>query len=152
MRLKPIGPEVLEHFRYVEDSPSGLNVQGSVLANGYRQVVFNKQFYKAHRIVWALHHGDPGRSLIDHINGDKGDNRVANLRLADHAGQQQNRPRQGNNKTGVKGLSWSARRGQWVGQVQAGGKSFWYASKDRGVVEQWLKETRARWHGEFAKH
>lgn len=152
MRLKPIGPEVLAHFKYDPASPSGLNVVGSLLANGYRQVVFSKQFYKAHRIVWALHYGDPGPHLIDHVNGDKNDNRIENLRLADNAEQQRNKPAQANNRSGTKGLHWDDRMARWIGQVQAVGNNFWAASKDRATIEQWLRETRDRWHGEFAKH
>ena len=151
MRLKPIGPEVLAHFSYDPASPSGLNHSGTVLHNGYRQVVFNKQFYKAHRVVWALHYGDPGGALIDHIDGNKANNRIENLRKADHAEQQRNRTVQANSMAGVKGLHFDERRSRWVGQVHAGKQYLRTSSKDKLLVEQWLRETRARYHKEFAK-
>ena len=152
MRLKPIGPDVLAHFRYDPSSPSGLNVHGSLLHNGYRQVVHNKQFYKAHRIVYALHYGDPGRALIDHKDGDKNNNRIENLRIADHAEQQRNRTKQANNKSGVKGLHYDTRRDSWVGQVRAKDKLMRAESKHRHVIEAWLIETRANLHSDFARN
>lgn len=152
MRLKPIGPDVLAHFKYDPDSPSGLNARGSLLHNGYRQVVFNKQFYKAHRIVYALHYGDPGPALIDHKDGDKSNNRIENLRIADHAEQQRNRTKQSNNKSGVKGLHYSARRNSWIGQVRANDKLLHAESKHRHVIEAWLIKTRASLHSDFARN
>ena len=151
MRLKPIGPEVLAHFTYDPTSPSGLNQHGTLLHNGYRQVVFNKQFYKAHRIVWALHYGDPGPVLIDHKDRNKSNNLIGNLRTADHAEQQRNRTKQANNKSGVKGLHYDERRKEWIGQVRAKDKYMRAAGKDRAVIEQWLRDTRAALHKDFAK-
>ena len=152
MRLKPIGQDVLAHFNYNPASPSGLNVAGSLLNNGYRQVVFNKQFYKAHRIVWALHYGDPGPHTVDHINGDKTDNRIENLRLADHAEQQRNKPAQANNCSGIKGLHWCRRAARWVGQIKKGSKTYSKYSKDKDDVIAWLIATRNELHKEYANH
>ncbi len=56
---------------------------GSIKREGYIAVNITGNFYKAHRIIWALHYGeDPFDFEIDHIDGDKSYNRIANLRLA----------------------------------------------------------------------
>jgi len=46
---------------------------------GYLRVLWNKQHYVAHRIIWKWVHGTDA-VMVDHINGDRSDNRIANLR------------------------------------------------------------------------
>lgn len=59
------------------------NIAGSVDLNGYRVVKVGGAFYKAHRICWALYHGeDPYGYELDHIDRDKSNNSICNLRLA----------------------------------------------------------------------
>jgi hypothetical protein len=49
--------------------------------NGYWSIYIKGQTYKLHRILFYIFHGrDPAEKVIDHINGDKGDNRILNLR------------------------------------------------------------------------
>src|SRR5689334_22074801 len=52
---------------------------GNVRGDGYRSIDVGNIKYLAHRLAWALHHGEEPIE-IDHINGDRGDNRYANLR------------------------------------------------------------------------
>jgi hypothetical protein len=52
---------------------------------GYRHVRINKQVYKVHRICFYMHHRrDPGKLVIDHINGVTNDNSIFNLRAVKH--------------------------------------------------------------------
>ena len=77
---------------------------------GYLQVRFNGKTYRVHRIVWALVHGeDPKDFLIDHINGDKTDNRSSNLRLCNGGQNQLNSKIPLNNTSGIKGVSLDPR-------------------------------------------
>lgn len=60
-----------------------LSSAGTVDARtGYLRVCINYRLHKAHRLAWLLHYGCPMPPLIDHINGDKLDNRIVNLRAA----------------------------------------------------------------------
>ena len=153
MRFKEIGPDVLARFKYDPQNPTGLAGQNPGAGNRpYHQVQCGVGVvFSSHRIVWALHHGDPGNRTVDHINGNKKDNRIENLRLADMSEQQCNIAARSNNKVGVKGLFQDS-LGNWVGKVQLRGKSYKKKSRQREVVEAWLENKRQEVHGEFAKH
>jgi hypothetical protein len=71
----------LYHANYqIGDKPAGYKDQ-----RGYRHIQIQKKTYKLHRIVFYMFHGrDPGKKVIDHINGDKSDNRILNLRAVTH--------------------------------------------------------------------
>jgi hypothetical protein len=68
-------------------------IAGSVCKHrGYRRINIYQQMWPAHRIAWALHYGvDPHPLTIDHINRDKTDNRITNLRTATQSEQNRNR-------------------------------------------------------------
>lgn len=78
---------------------------------GRRCIGINDREYKAHRLVWVLYHGVWPACDIDHINGDKDDNRIENLRAVPHATNIENvrKPFAGNT-SGFLGVS-SHRRG-----------------------------------------
>lgn len=65
---------------------------GHLNANGYIQVKLGEKLYRAHRIAWELYHGKeiPEGMVIDHINGDRSDNRIYNLRCVTHSENAQN--------------------------------------------------------------
>ena len=72
--------------------------------NGYKTGRLFGSNVRAHRILWALHYGNHPDGQIDHINGHKSDNRIANLRVTDAGGNARNRPLRKDNRTGVCGV------------------------------------------------
>jgi hypothetical protein len=81
------------------------NRTGSVAPKGYRLLHINNVYYMEHRIAWLIVHGEiPAGMTIDHINGIKGDNRIANLRLATDCQNSCYRPRKSDNISGYKGV------------------------------------------------
>ncbi len=77
-----------------------------------------------HRAVWAVVRGEiPANMEIDHINGDRSDNHIENLRIVTTKGNQQNRRvAQSNSKTGVLGVCFEARTGRYTASIVASGK------------------------------
>lgn len=74
-------------------------------SSGYKAVnLFGRRFL-AHRMAWAIHFGEWPSHPVDHINGDRSDNRIANLRRATNATNAQNqRVHHTRSKTGVMGV------------------------------------------------
>jgi hypothetical protein len=63
---------------------------GSPDKDGYIKIGINRRSYRAHRLAWFYVNGSWPTELIDHINGEKADNRIANLRKADFSENCQN--------------------------------------------------------------
>lgn len=94
-------------------------VAGYTRRDGYRVVFVNGKLYLAHRVAWAVVNGAWPEIGIDHINGDKTDNRWGNLRLATKSQNGMNRPAQSNNTSGYKGVSRNRKR--WAASIHEDG-------------------------------
>jgi hypothetical protein len=77
------------------------DLAGSLNTNGYRHVIVLGRRYYMHRLAWLLRHKAWPHGQLDHINGQKDDNRLGNLRLATPAQNVHNRIRNGELPTGV---------------------------------------------------
>lgn len=96
---------------------------GSVRSHGYEMIGINYRRYYSHRLAWFFVTGTWPVGQIDHINGDRADNRFANLRIATHSENQRNRGRQRNNQSGATGVHWAAREQKWVAKIKANGRT-----------------------------
>ena len=119
---------------------------------GYRQVAFDGKIYSVHRIAWALYYGEQPKGEIDHINGDRSDNRKGNLRLATSAQNNQNRRLSARNKTGIKGVFRVKRGKPWRVAVGFGRGSYYITQFDCfGQAVKHANEIRSRLHRQFAR-
>lgn len=78
-----------------------------------REVVF------LHRAIMGLAKGDAG--VVDHINGDRLDNRRANLRVVTAAANAQNRRSRSGSTSEFRGVCWDQRKGCWHASGSLGG-------------------------------
>lgn len=85
---------------------------------GYRVLSFNGREYAAHRIAWLWFYGREADGRIDHVNTDRDDNRIANLRESTHSENMANRRKQINNTSGYKGVAKSAGGKKWRATIQ----------------------------------
>jgi hypothetical protein len=81
-------------------------------------MILNKP-HQAHRVAWAIHFGEWPK-FIDHINGDKTDNRIENLRAVSFVENTRNRKRPTNNSSGHAGIYWHTKERRWVARIGDG--------------------------------
>jgi hypothetical protein len=91
--------------------------------------ILNRHIY-AHRAAWCCMFGR-WPSDIDHINGDKTDNRLANLREVQHFQNMRNMPMPSTNTSGVVGVNWLADRGVWRASIGIFGKTVFLGEYDQ---------------------
>lgn len=97
---------------------------GTVQKKGYRSIYVKNKAYAAHRLVWLYVHGCWPKDQIDHINGNRDDNRVENLREVTNSENTRNRrnPQGSNPYLGVTKKRW--RSGfRWCARIMLNGKS-----------------------------
>ena len=95
----------------------------SISTRGYRQISIKNRTYLVHRLAWLYVHGDWPKQTIDHIDGDKLNNRISNLRDVSAAVNNQNRRYAfSNNKAGVLGVNFHAPLGKWRARFKIDGK------------------------------
>lgn len=75
-----------------------------IVPSGYRVGMIFRSMYRAHRVAWAMHYGVWPTGEIDHINGNRADNRIANLRDVSKAENIRNQKVRRNNRTGAIGV------------------------------------------------
>lgn len=98
------------------------DVAGTVRANdGYIEIKLEQKKYMAHRLVWFLFNGYFPYA-IDHIDRDRKNNRIENLRETDEVTNGFNRKAIKNNITGFKGVSWHSIGKRWRARISIFGK------------------------------
>lgn len=97
-------------------------VAGTITEAGYVRIGVDRRVYPAHRLAWFYVHGKWPSRLVDHRDGNPTNNRIANLREATAAENQQNRPIKGSNPWVLAGVTQS--RGRWQSQIQKDGVSY----------------------------
>lgn len=90
----------------------------------YCGVVFHKR-YLAHRIIWRMCTGDSPEE-IDHIDGDRVNNRIDNLRACTRQENMRNLSVKSDNKSGVTGVGRNKRNGKWRVRIYQNGKETSY--------------------------
>jgi hypothetical protein len=89
---------------------------------GYIVIMVRHRNYRAHRLAWLYVHGEWPAEEIDHRNGDPSDNRLTNLRLATRSQNIANTRLRIDTTSGVKGVTWNKRDGNWMAQIRVNGK------------------------------
>ena len=127
------------------------DVAGSLKQSGYRVISVNGHSHYAHRLAFLYMTGEFPPKEVDHINGDKGDNRWCNLRLANHAENIRNSGVRPNNKLGLKGV-YRSLNGRYRARIKTNGKTTHLGYFDTPEeAHEAYKEAAQELHGDFAK-
>lgn len=94
---------------------------GYVSLFGYRVICVNRKAIRAGRLAWFLFYGKWPDGEIDHINNNRLDDRISNLRVVDRSGNSQNRrSAMANNKScGLLGATWNKQHKRWQAKIVA---------------------------------
>lgn len=126
-------------------------VAGSLESLGYRQIGTSGRLYMAHRLAWFYVHKSWPEREIDHINGNRDDNRICNLREASRGENTRNSAIRKDSTTGVKGVS--LHRGRYIARIRINGKRIHIGCFScLSDAEAAVRSARTRMHAEFTKH
>jgi hypothetical protein len=144
------------------DYPSCICKSGDIAGNlhplGYIKIGINYKSYFAHELAFIYMTGKSPQAFIDHINGEKTDNRWKNLREATASQNQCNRGKQLNNNSGYKGIiNLKLKNGKHYGYRARVRYNRELYQKDFSIDELeialiWLREIRSNLHKEFTNH
>jgi hypothetical protein len=121
-------------------------------ARGYTIICHERKKHYLHRVVFLMQHGFLPAE-IDHIDGNKTNNSIENLRPCSRSQNGCNKSAQANSKSGIKNVSWSKTRNKWIVYVKAGKKQKNIGGfEDLELAELVATMAREKYHKEFANH
>lgn len=162
-RSLPLPAEIFDYFEY--DPDTGIirwkvrrnkmqkgQIAGYCHSSGYIRIEVKGKSYKAHRIAFALGHNTLNiPNGIDHINGNRSDNRLDNLREATTQQNNYNTRKRKNTTSKYKGVSWDTRYQKWHARIRINGKQkhLGYYTSEEEAYAAYCKAA-IELHGEFA--
>lgn len=90
--------------------------------HGYRTGRILDRQYLAHRVIWALVYGDWPSAEIDHMDGDRTNNQLTNLRCVPRTLNMRNRRLNRGNRSGAIGVYWAEHAGKWRAEIKGDGR------------------------------
>ncbi len=122
------------------DKISGYVVFGNRMTKGAKTYTF-----RVHNIVWNMHHGIiPKGLVIDHIDRNRSNNLLSNLRLVTQQVNGINTGLSKNNTSGIKGVSWNNRDKKWQATININGKAKRLGSWDDKLVAKMSYDKAAK--------
>lgn len=118
---------------------------------GYLRINLGNEMCYLHRLAYLFMAKTPP-NIIDHVNGDRSDNRWCNLREATRSQNMCNAKVSAKSKSGVKGITWCQRQGYWKTGLTLDGKYHHLGSfVNLEEAKTIMFEARKKLHKEFAK-
>ena len=115
----PLQSELIEQCFEYDPATGDISKEGrkvGAISDEYKVICFKNKSYGAHILAYIIYHGDdsiPDGCEIDHINGNKADNRIENLRAVTHQENSKNTKLYRNNTSGHPGVRKDNKAGYW---------------------------------------
>jgi len=124
---------------------------GVVHPNGYLRTGINGKVYLNHRLIYIWHHGVLPK-MVDHIDGNKLNNDIANLRSTNDVTNQQNQKLKITNTSGYKNVSLCSQTKKWRVFIKVNKKEIRFGRfEDIELAILVAEEARSKYHGEYAR-
>ncbi len=130
-------------------------VAGAPDGRGYIMLRILGRLCLAHRVAWAVTHGHWPKNEIDHINGVRDDNRIANLRDVTSSENKRNMRLRPNNASGFNGVQWDEKRGKWRSRIFAEGSEKHlgrFETIEEAVAARKAAEVKYKFHPNHGRH
>lgn len=125
---------------------------GFLRKDGYYAVGVDGVHHLAHRLAWFYVHGCWPAEMVDHINGDRGDNRLVNLREAKVWQNAANSSARSTSVTGVKGVSYDGKKKKYTARTMVQSRLYnlgYFASKE--AATEAIVKVHQEHQGPFAR-
>lgn len=125
------------------------DVAGCINQHGYRAVIVDYTSYLAHRLIWAIHYGEQPPKIIDHIDRNRLNNSIENLRSVDSHGNISNSlSRVGS--SGLHGAHFVKSKQVWRSAIRVNGKQIYLGTfKTKEDASAAYMEAKAKYHKTF---
>jgi len=128
------------------------NEAGNLTENGYKRFRTGGKTYLVHRIVFLMHHGYMPE-FVDHIDGNKINNSIENLRAVSQSQNQWNSKLRTDNITGYKGVRWHKHAKKWTAKITMNKKTKHLGYfDDIELADLVVQMAREKYHGKYANN
>lgn len=121
-KTRPLSSFTTEHAGKVWNSRFVGAEAGSIHVDGYRRVEIDRRKFLSHRIIWALVYGVWPEGFIDHIDHNRTNNKITNLRVVTRAENNRNASLRSDNTSGAVGVRWHKNSNKWESRISVGGR------------------------------
>lgn len=115
------------HFRWnpqlsVKGIPSGCRAGSVETRSGYRRIKIHGTSYAEHRLAWLYSYGDWPKGVIDHLDHNRSNNALCNLRDVSQAENMKNTKQVSGTITGHQGIWYNSKTNRYVAEITVAGK------------------------------
>jgi hypothetical protein len=144
---------ILRRTRWQGDVPCSELITGKN-NRGYYWVKINRHMYLVHRLIVLYMTGVHPRGEVDHINGDRLDNRWGNLRDTSPFENSRNQGNREDNTSGCRGVTFSKNSDKWVARISHQGVRYslgYFPTKEEAIEARKEAEQRFGYHPNHAR-